>query len=218
MRKSLFVLLAVLVIGGGAGVAQADYSVWRDAETGMSLSFPDTWRIVSNAAPDDVVTFMAPAGRGNAQCRMRIRGDRRYVIYPSRYDSAIQKIDFSYDYWERYLGAYDDAKIFNVQNGAGLGRGFAGYAQASYKSTVPGPYMDRRGLMFASLYNDKVYILECSAHEEAFGDWKGAFLSVAGSVDFKKTHHQIMTGHYRNFMGEGRLMLRSVDGSRVEHY
>ena len=218
MRNILTAFLAALVISCGAGVARADYYVWRDVNTGLSLSFPDTWRMVSNADPDDIITVMAPSGRGNAQCRVRTRADGRYAIYPPRFDWAIQKIDFSFDFWNRYLGEYDEAEIFNVQNGAGLGRGYAGYAVAAYKSPVPGPFMDRQALMFATLYHDDVFILECSAHEDAFADWKGMFLSIAKSVDFQKTNHQITSGHYRNFLDDPHINFKDMDGHTVQSY
>lgn len=218
MRSILTVLIAVLTVTCSAEFARADYYVWRDEATGVSISFPDTWRMVSNADPDDVITIMAPAGRGNAQCRVRTHEDGRYKIYPPRYDWAIQKIDFSFDFWTRYLGEYNDAQIFNVQNGAGLGRGYAGYAVAAYKSPVPGPYMNRQGLMFATLYHDDVYVLECSSHEDAFADWKGAFLSIAKSIDFRKTHHQLLTGHYRDFMKDPRITFPAAKGEGVEYY
>lgn len=219
MRNVFRVFLAVFAVCCGAGAAQADYSVWRDVNTGMSLSFPDTWQMVSNADPDDVITIMAPAGRANAQCRVRTRADGRYATFPPRYDWAIQKIDFSFDFWNRYLGEYDDAEIFNVQNGAGLGRGYAGYAVAAYKSPVPGPYMDRQALMFGTLYHDDLFILECSSHEDAFADWKDVFLSIAKSVDFLKTNHQLTSGHYRDFLSDPHIPFKSItDGHTVESY
>lgn len=218
MRNILKTLLAACVLSVAAHEARADYYVWRDAVTGLSLSFPDDWRMVSNADPDDVVTIMPPSGRGHAECRVRVRADGRYKVYPPRFDWAIQKVDFSFDFWGRYLGEYDDAEILSVQNGAGLGRGFAGYAVATYKSPVPGPYMNRQGLMFATLYHDNVYILECSAHEDAFTDWKGPFLSIAKSVDFRKAQTQITSGHYRNFLDDPHIIFKDMDGHTIESY
>lgn len=218
MKKILLISLAVLTMFTAPQAAKADYFVWRDAGSGMSLTFPDTWQVVSNADPDDVLTVMAPAGRANAQCRVRARADARYAIYPPRFDWAIQKVDFSYDFWMRYLGEYDDAQILTSQNGAGLGRGYAGYAAASYKSPVPGPYMNRRGLLFASLYHNNVYILECSSHEDAFEDWKGAFLSVAKSVDFRKINNSLMTGNYNDFRGGRRILFPEYHGKREDYY
>lgn len=217
MRKILLTSLAVFALLG-THAAKADYFVWRDVHTGLSLSFPDTWRVVSSSDPDDVLTIMPPSGRGNAECRVRAREDGRYKIFPPRYDWAIQKIDYSFDFWNRYLGEYDNYEISNVQNGAGLGCGFAGYADASYDSAVPGPYMRREALMFATLFDHTAYILECSAHEYAFADWKGLFLSIASSVDFQTSQNQIMTGHYRNFNDDQPIIFKDQAGQMAETY
>ena len=163
MRFIATLLLTGLLLLAGTTAARADYVVWRDAHSGLSLSFPDTWRIVNNFAPDDVLMIMAPSGDGYAACRVRVREDRRYLIYPSHFSGAIQRVEFSSRFWDQYIQDYENTWIQNVYDGAGLGRGHAGYAIAYYRSAVPGPETDRKALMFASLYNDKLYILECSA-------------------------------------------------------
>lgn len=210
MRLSLVLFAFCLVFA--ALPARADYVVWQDDAAGVSLSWPDTWRQVSNQAPDDILTLMAPSGRAHAMCRLRARADGRYALYPGGYDWAVQRVGYNRAFWDRYLGAYDDAQIRMVQDGAGLGRGFAGYAVASYSNAVPGPFMDRKALMFAALYRGTAYILECSAHEGAFADWKGPFLSIAGSVDFKKKGHETAIGHYRNFMRDPRIEFIGDEG------
>jgi len=212
MKSFLFCCLAVLLTLGFSGGARADYVVWQDNDTGLSLSWPDTWKMVSNADSDDIVTIMAPSGRGHAACRVRARDDGRYAIYPAKYDWAVQREAYSQAFWEGYLSEYDNESISMVQDGAGIGRGFASYALASYESAVQGPYMQRQALMFASQYHGSAYILECSAHADAFPQWKEMFLSIAKSVDFKKINHELMTGHYRNFMRDPRIEFRGDQG------
>lgn len=218
MRTFLFAILTVFVVIGLSGAARADYFVWQDSGTGLSFSFPDTWQVVNNAKPDDLLTVMAPSGRGKAICRVRARPDGRYKIFPPRYDAAIQKIDYSFDFWDEYLREYSDHEIYSLQNTDGLGRGYAGYALAGYRAAVPGPMMDRKALMFASLYHDTLFIMECSAHRDAFSRWKGLFLSIVGSVDFKKMHHEMTIGNYRNFMADPRLMLPGSEGMETIYY
>lgn len=198
--------------------ARADYFVWQDEKTGFRFTYPDTWRIVNNADTNDLVTVMAPSGRGLAQCRGRNGEDARYSIFPPRYDRSIQKIDFSFDFWDNYLNEYANHEIYNVRNGAGLGRGYAGYAIAGYDGSVPGPMMRRKGLMFASLYHDRLFVLECSSHYDAFDRWKGLFLSIAGSVDFKKRHYEMNTGNYRNFLRDAPVVLHGEQGQVVYSY
>lgn len=211
----LFIMMACLTV---STAAQADYFVWRHDVSGMTITFPDTWEVVSNQQPDDILTVMAPAGRGHAVCRIRLRADERYMIYPPRYSDAVQKVAFSTEFWDQYVQEYKNARLFEVRDGAGLGRGFAGYAIASFNSAVPGPYMPRRALMFASLYNGDLFILDCSAHKDAFADWKAPFLSIAGSIDFKPAHHQLRTGHYRNFLAEPPIVFKGVEGENYTVY
>lgn len=218
MRFLLTAFMALALSVSFSKDVRADYFVWQDSASGLTFTYPDTWRVVSNAKPDDLVTVMAPSGRGLAQCRVRSSEDGRYGIFPPRYDWAIQKIDFSFDFWENYLTEYANHEIYNVRNGAGLGRGYAGYAIASYDASVPGPMMRRKALMFASLYHDRLFVVDCSAHVDAFDRWKGLFLSIAGSVDFKKQHYEMNTGNYRNFLHDAPVVLHGERGQVVYSY
>lgn len=200
MRFLLAATVFLVLSGGVCAPARADYFVWEDPGSGLTLSFPDTWKRVSSSDPDDVLTIMAPSGRAHAACRVRVDADRRFVIYPQQYRPAIQKTGFGKAYWEHYLAQFDDPQIYETADGAGLGRSVAGWALAGFKSAVQGPYMDRTALMIASIYNDRVYVLECSSHRDAFEEWKEAFESIAGSIDFRKTYHENVTGDYRDFL------------------
>ncbi len=212
MKSFVLSALTILISIGFVSQAKADYFVWKDPESGVSLSFPDTWKQVSNADANDVITVMAPSGRAHASCRVRANADERYMVYPPKFSPSVQKISYSYDFWNKYLAEYDDAEIFDLYDGAGLGRGFASYAIADYESAVQGPHMHRRAILFATLYHDTAYVLECSSHVDAFKDWKKLFLSIAGSVDFEKAHHEVRTGNYRNFLGDRQMQFDSTEG------
>ncbi|HTK85611.1 MAG TPA: hypothetical protein VL625_11060 [Patescibacteria group bacterium] len=201
--KSAILAVALLVTAGTA--AKADYFVWRDAKSGMSLSFPDTWKIVTNQKPHDVVTIMAPSGRAHAACKVSVSSERRFLIYPPRFGADVQELNFNADFWDQYFKMYDDDMERQTMDDAGLGRGWAGFTEAQYQTAVPGPWMAKRGIAFATNYFDKLYVLDCSSHRDAFADWKGAFLDIAHSIDFFPAYHQLMTGNYRNFMHEPRL-------------
>ena len=71
---------------------------WRDAKSGMVLSFPDDWQVTMGEQPDDVVTLLAPSGRAHAQCRMRIDPDKRFLIYPPKFSRRIQHLYFSREF------------------------------------------------------------------------------------------------------------------------
>lgn len=218
MRFLFLAAMCVVTMSGLSGVARADYKVWQDEKTGLSLSVPDTWQYINNTHPDDLVTFMAPSGRAHAYCRVRAREEGRYRVYPPSYDQAIQHIATGYDFWDKYTAEYDDVRALDIRQDASLGRGHAGYAVFSFEDAVPAPRMRRRALAFASLYNGMIYIAECSAHEEAFDDWMKLFLSVTGSIDFKKIPDERTTGHYRDFRGEYPLEFETPGDPRTPRY
>ncbi len=213
MRAILTSLMALALLTGTASAARADYFVWEDTQSGMTLSYPDTWQIENGQDPDDLVTLAAPSGRANAFCRIRSHEDKRYAIFPPRFNKDVQKVEYGLSFWDQYLREYQQPELYNLQNAVGMGRGWASFAEAGYTSSVPYPEMDRRAILFASLYNNRVYILDCSCHEDAFEKWKGAFLSIAKSIDFKKANHELLSGHYRNFMNDPRLIMRGPEAN-----
>lgn len=216
-----FIRLAALGLLMGMAVpqaAQADYFVWNDPQSGLSLTYPDTWQQIHSQDPGDVMTVMAPSGRALAQCRVSVGDEGRFSIFPPRYGNSVQRVAFSEDFWHAYLAQYDNHTIDVLHDGAGLGRGHASYAVASYRSAVPGPEMERRALMLVSHYADRVYVTECSAHADAFDLWQPIFLSVAKSVDFRKVHHETTVGHYRNFLNDPNLVFMDTDGNKRAHY
>lgn len=211
-------LLAALLIPALSFSARADYYVWRDVNTGLSLSYPDSWKMVNNAQADDIITLAAPSGDDHAACRLRALEDKRWLIYPPRYSAAVQKTGFSRHFWDYYLNEYSDPQILTVRDNAGLGHAFATFAVAGYRSAVPGPFMQRKALMFAGLYNDTVFIAECSAAADHFDIWRDQFMGIIKSVDFRKTHHELPTGNYRDFLSEPRFLFRGDEGDNIVVY
>ena len=59
MVLRLFIFIVVLAL---PNVAKADYFVWQDDKTGLSLTFPDTWKTVNNTNPD--IVFKDEEGTG----------------------------------------------------------------------------------------------------------------------------------------------------------
>ncbi len=218
MRSLLTSLMTLALLTGTASVAKADYFVWEDTKSGMTLSYPDTWQVENGQDPDDLVTLAAPSGRANAYCRIRSHEDKRYAIFPPRFNKDVQQVEYSLSFWDQYLREYQQPELYNLQNATGMGRGWASFAEAGYTASVPYPEMERRSVLFASLYNNRVYILDCSCHKDAFETWKGPFLSIAKSIDFKKANHELLTGHYRNFMNDGRIIMRGADGNYTTAY
>ena len=193
--------------------ARADYFVWQDEKSGLSLTFPDTWKMQANANPDTILTVMGPAGdNGQPVCRVDVRPDKRYTIYPARYGDAVQKTAVSTPFWKNYLSQYDSYEIGRVQDGAGLGRWFASYAMASYGKHFGEVRQSRRAIMFASLYYDKMYVVECSSLSHAYEQWDLDFRGIVKSVDFKKAFHELPTGEYANFLNDAEMYFWAQTG------
>jgi hypothetical protein len=209
MKLRLLPLLALLVL---PLPAKADYFVWNDPKSGMSLTFPDMWQRQNNLRPDTIMTVMAPSENDQPVCKVDVRDDKRFVIYPVRYSDPIQKVAVSLPFWKNYLGHYDDYTLDGVYDGAGLGRGFASYALASYTQRFGTTMQTRRAIMFASLYHDKMYVIECSSLNHAYEQWAADFRGVIKSVDFKKANHELPTGEYANFLREAELYFWAQTG------
>jgi hypothetical protein len=198
-------LIAVSLVFTGASAAQAEVFYWQDAHTKMSVTVPDTWRLTSNQLPDDQMTVLAPGNGEYAACRLRAREDRRFLVYPQRYSGAVQRKNFSKDFWSQYVAEFPAGELNSVTDNAGLGRGFASWADISF---IADGNVQKRGLAFVSLYNDTAYIMECSAEASVYDQWHNAFLNVAKSVDFRKVIHEFPAGNYRDFLGDGAIEIR----------
>jgi hypothetical protein len=203
MRRFAFsALVCVLSLTGlWVSPALADVFVWQDAKTGLSLSFPDTWSVVNTADSDELIRIAAPVAADEAQCRVRARTDRRFVIYPPRYDSSIQKVAYDRAFWSEFLEQeYNEPTIETYKDSGGLGRGYGSSVLASFLVAGPESDSSRRGVAFVALYRDAAYIAECSALRGAYPTWDPVFRSIVKSIDFRKISHELPTGHYRNFL------------------
>lgn len=220
MIKRLAILTAILTFTAFAP-ARADYVVWEEPQSGMTMSYPDTWRMGSHRQPDEVFSIIAPspsASNDDAVCRVRVREDKRFLIYPPHLAGDIQPVAYSEDFWRTYLNEYDNVDLYGFTDGAGLGRGFGSFAVAGFDGALFSPYGKRRGIAAASLYFGKVYVVDCSARAEVFEQWQPLFLSIIGSVDFKKAHHELTTGDYRNFLGDPGMQFKWPSKAAVNRY
>lgn len=201
-----FGLMVAVAVAAFVVPAKADYFVWEDAKTGLTLSFPDTWKQMNNQNPTDLVNVSIPSGDDNASCRVRAEDDKRFLMYPNAARSDIRDDYFTKDFWDKYTSAYDNVTIVRQQDNAGLGKGFASMTIASY-TTPPstpeaGDMMDRAGLMAVAHYYDTVYVAECSTYMPNYAAYHTAFLQFFKSINFKKEHHELMVGDYENFLNQ----------------
>ena len=68
------------------------------------------------------------------------------------------------------------------------------------------------------MYFGKLYIVECSARADIFEQWQPLFLSIMGSVDFKKADHVLLTGDYRNFLADPGIQFKWPLKDAVNRY
>lgn len=186
------ILFAMLLLT--TSPAQAGMNVWQDAATGMKLAYPDSWARGVNADNDRLVTLVAPSD-SSAQCHVSARDDQRFMIYPSEYDRAVQKIAYSNDFWRGYTAKYNDVEFFRSIDGASLGRSIAGYAVARYTD----PHRDgvmRASMMAAALHHDTAYIFECSADIREYNRVRDVFVQIMNSISFKSINHIRLIGDY----------------------
>ncbi|HRQ61227.1 MAG TPA: hypothetical protein PLO23_06935 [Alphaproteobacteria bacterium] len=211
-KKAIMVCAALLALG--ASSAHADYFYVQDPVTDISLSYPDTWRRVYNQKTDDVMTIAAPGVENFASCRMRMRDEPRYKIYPASFDGANARDLFTEEFWTEYLAEYPLARIDSIASDGGLGRGAGSVLEATYIS-FDDPRQQKQAIITASLYNNKIYILDCAAKVEHFERHYPSFRNIAKSVGFAKQTHELPGGDYRNFMADDPTFIRNERYNRV---
>jgi len=209
MKFMTLILVAVLAL---PSVARADYFLWQDEKTGLTMSFPDTWKMQNNAGDHTIITVMGSSENDQPMCKVDAVPDKRYTIFPARYGADVQKVAVSRAFWEKYLAQYNEQRLGHVVDGAGMGRWFASYALASYSRNFGTVLQSRKAIMFASLYRDTLYVIECSSLEHAYERWESDFRGIIKSVDFKKAYHELPTGEYANFLKDAELYFWSQTG------
>lgn len=199
--------------------AKADYFVWSDEKSGVTLSYPDTWKMINNQQPDDVITIALPSGDDKAVCRVRVNKDGRYKIFPNRFDGDIQKISYSQPFWDDYTASFDNVNVHLFREETGSGKGHGSLELATYASPPDEMPDYRTGLMFVSFYDNASYVTDCSAASNSYSKYHTAFLTFAKSVDFKKTVNELTVGNYRDFLKDwGEIEVQLPNAVSVSVY
>lgn len=197
-------LCTVFAVGALATPAQANYFVWEDAKTGATLTYPDTWRMINNQQPDDLVTIIGPSQDDRPICRLRARGDNRFTVYPTWYSAAVQRVAYNEEFWNEYLGEFDNVQIHTYRRDAAIGKAFASMVVASYTEAGGADHkLYRTSQAWGGVYHDTAYILDCSSTNSSYSAWQPDFAAIANSVDMRKVMHEFVIGNYpRNFITE----------------
>ncbi len=192
--------------------AQADVYIWRDAHTQVKASFPDTWKIIKNQQPDTILTIIAPDSESMPICSIKVREDNRFRMYPVQFESDIQKVAYSYNFWEDYLlNEYADVRIPMKMDESGLGKSFASHALFNYTGEPHESDNFRQGIGFASHYYDFGVIAECTANQTGYPDWVPQFMGFFGSIDYPTVYGTTVNGKYRDFINQDAYTDKGLD-------
>lgn len=217
MKNYIKILMAVLVLA--PSVAKADYFVWADEQTGLTASFPDSWKIIANRQPDDVLTVALPSGDDKAQCLIRADIDKRFLIYPQHLRKDVQRVAFSKDFWKDYNATYQNVQVLGFGDETGMGKGYASTEMITYTTAPDEPFENRAAIISVSNYYDKTYIAECSSRQNAYSKYATAFLSFMKTIDQKKAYHELTIGnHPRDFLQDPEMEFRDRNGVSTGRY
>ncbi len=195
------ILFLILCLSIFSIQAQADVFIWKDSDTGVKASFPDTWKIIHNQQPDTILTVIAPDSDAMPICRLRYREDKRFQMYPVQFESDIQKVAYSRNFWADYLnGQYRDLNMTHEMDQSGLGKSFASHTFFNYMGDPEETDAFRQGIGFASHYFDFGLIAECTANQTGYPDWVQQFTTFFGSIDYPTIYGTHVNGKYRDFI------------------
>ncbi len=189
--------------------AFAHYVVKQDPEFGYHFSVPDTWYEVSGMAERLSHVFMARGQNDGAGCSIYSGRDTRFLIQTSAEMKAMVEREFTQDALITNIARMNIGKndalnetVIGYQMG-GLGDGFATYMMADYTSLSG---LDKRSIMFATLYGDMQMIVSCQASKESFEKRFPEFMGVITSLNFKDFYRPYAAAYYRDFLGTDRSL------------
>jgi len=219
MKSYIKILAVLLAFSTLATEARADYFVWADEDTGLTATFPDTWRVVANQQPDDILTVALPSGEDKAVCFIRADIDKRFLIYPQHLRKDVQKVAYSKDFWKEYNATYQNVQILGYGDETGLGKGYASTEMIAYSTPPDEPFENRAAILSVSNYYDKTYIAGCSSKQDSYKKYATAFLSFMKTVDQKKAYHELTIGnHPRNFLADPHMEFKNQNGVSTDRY
>lgn len=209
----LFFVLAML-----ATQASASVFVIGDQDDKFTVSFPDSWAMSHNQKPDDKLTILAPNDGSDASCRVRVRDDQRFTVYPASSAQSIQQANYGAAFWDKYLAQYDDVSVVRVVHGTPMGWAQASSAEATYTSTL-GSSVQKRAMMRGGVFQGRAFIVECAATAEGFPQWQGTFANIMNSFAPMVTGNGAINSYYRDFPNDPILIInRQAQDDRTLYY
>lgn len=190
----------------------AEVSVLNNAQSGITLTIPDSWGQAQSQTPYNIITALAPDGA--ARVEVMQYPDARFAVYPNRLDGNVQRVAIDKVFWDTYWEKnYNNVLSYEELDGASLGRGFAGLSEATF---IPADGENagqiRAGVVSAGIYNNKLTTVMCSAEKKDWAKYRTTCLRILDSVDNEKVDNEFQPqGYYRNFMDDGKTL---INGSR----
>lgn len=217
VRKSwqLFSFLALIWVCGVINPAHAEVFVWKNAEFGIDFVFPDLWREQLNGNPDILLDILAPQGRDMARCKISAKEDKRYIMYPQKYNKRVNSIVFDMVGVRDHYIEKDTVSVLKRDDYAAIGKADAVYAEVLFVDHSRAMPVQMQSFMFATLYGDMNFVFECEAVAQNFEYWRPVFINMAKSVDFPLWQDIHPHGLYPyNFTEEGDILL-STDNAKT---
>lgn len=203
-------LLSCLICLNFAFPAMADQFVWSDANADFLLNIPDNWSKTSARFSDDMVVFEAPGAQNFASCRVRVRDDHRFDIYPGVYDASVSKATVNREFWDEYMAGYSGHRLNVFNSEAGLGEAYASRIDMTFIDEHADKVL-KRGFAFAGLHQGQVYVFECSSDYNMFDGYYSVFLNILSSFRMNSKDDFDMQGDYRSFMHDETLIIHNHD-------
>lgn len=185
----------------------------------MSITYPDSWYRQQHQKPDEVFKIIAAAKGYNPMCRIRVRSDNRFSMYPPhQFASHIQRSNYGAPFWQKYLAQYKNAQILRFQDHAGLGQGPASYIEASFYDIIgqgsQKRHVYKRAIMSVTHINNKAYIFECNADHKYYDRWHLRFLNILSQIEINNQAAKSVHGKYRDFTQDRTIRInrtREID-------
>lgn len=200
---------AAFIIMFSLSPASAQYVVKQDPEFGYHFSVPDTWYEMSGMAGRLSHVFMARGQNDGAGCSVYSGRDTRFLIQTSAEMKAMVEREFTQDAMVTNIARMNIGKndalnetVIGYQMG-GLGDGFATYMLSDYTSLSG---IDKRSIMFATLYGDMQMIVSCQSSKISFEKRFPEFMGVITSLNFKDFYRPYAAAYYRDFLGTDRSL------------
>jgi hypothetical protein len=155
-----------------------------------------------------------PIAEDKPVCSMQVSHDGRALIYPKRLvDEAVVEF-LDEEFFRDQIAQYANAQMTAYYAPSSMGgKGDATAARFVYNSNGTPMY----GIMFASLYADKLYVSSCASRLENFDRWSPVFASILGSVELEDKYHPFPIGFYRDFLADPELALPRVKPGTIHH-